>query len=76
MAAYLAKFFHKDPIRFRSIFSGFFNVLPHLRIGLGNQRPWLSESKTEMAKPALTLSYPKLNAKLLVNEMGKQFAIP
>ncbi len=49
----------------------FFKVLLRLWIGLGDQRSWFSESKTEPAKQALALSYAKLNAKLLVNEMGK-----
>ena len=54
----------------------FFKGLLCFWIGFGYQRPRLSEPETKLSEQTLALTYAKLNAKLLVNEMGKQFAIP
>ena len=54
----------------------FFKGLLSFWIGLGYQRPWFSEPKTKSSKQTLALTYAEINAKLLANEMGEQFAIP
>ena len=56
----------------RTLFKGLLSFW----IGLGYQWPGLSEPKTKLSEQSLALTNTELNAKLMANKMGEQFAIP